>query len=75
LIRKCLDLWQNKWFLNFKTISSLHNVFVNLVKTSVVNFNPISTNQVGFQPKKNYFGLQPNGYNPSNFNPVKYVGL
>jgi hypothetical protein len=42
---------------------------------SVVDFNLISTNPAGFQPKKIYFGLQPNGYNPSSFNPAKYFGL
>jgi hypothetical protein len=40
-----------------------------------VDFNPISTDPAGFQPKTNYFGLQPNGYNLLTFNSVKYFGL
>ena len=27
-LRKCNNLWQNLWFLNFKTALSLQNLFV-----------------------------------------------
>jgi hypothetical protein len=28
LLKKCHDLWQNLWILNFKIVSSLQNLFV-----------------------------------------------
>jgi hypothetical protein len=42
--------------------------------SSVVDFNPLSTNPAGLQPKNQIFGLQHDGYNPLNFNPVENFG-